>query len=54
MLLEPYYEQRFSNLSHGFRPNRGCHSALRDIWNRWTGTVWFIEGDIQGCLDSAC
>jgi hypothetical protein len=22
-LLEPYYEQRFSNSSHGFRPNRG-------------------------------
>jgi len=51
-LLEPYYEQRFSALSHGFRPNRGCHSALREIANRWTGTVWFIEGDIQGCFDN--
>src|SRR5438876_7902196 len=27
-VLEPYYEQRFSTHSHGFRPNRGCHSAL--------------------------
>jgi group II intron reverse transcriptase/maturase len=51
-LLEPYYEQRFSTLSHGFRPDRGCHSALREILNRWTGTVWFIEGDIQGCFDN--
>src|ERR1700729_1127522 len=33
-LLEPYYEQRFSILSHGFRPNRGCHSALRYIRTR--------------------
>lgn len=52
ILLEPYYEQRFSNRSHGFRPNRGCHSALRDILNTWPGTVWFIEGDIKGCFDN--
>ena len=51
-LLEPYYEQRFSRHSHGFRPNRGCHSALREIQRTWKGTVWFIEGDIKGCYDS--
>lgn len=52
MLLEPYCEQRFSNLSHGLRPNRGCHSALREIPYKWTGTVWPIEGDIKGCFDN--
>jgi len=51
-LLEPYYEQRFSHHSHGFRPKRGCHSALREIRDRWKGTVWFIEGDIKGCFDN--
>jgi len=51
-LLEPYYEPRFSNHSHGFRPERSCHSALREIQGRWTGTVWFIEGDIKGCFDN--
>jgi hypothetical protein len=51
-LLEPYYEQRFSDHSHGFRPNRGCHTALREIQKKWTGTVWFIEGDIKGCFDN--
>jgi len=51
-LLEPYYEQRFSNSSHGFRPNRGCHTALRTIRDTWTATVWFIEGDIKGCFDN--
>jgi len=51
-LLEPYYEQRFSTRSHGFRPNRGCHSALREIRRMWQGTVWFIEGDIKGCYDN--
>jgi group II intron reverse transcriptase/maturase len=50
-LLEAYYEPRFSNLSHGFRPNRGCHSALREV-HKWQGTVWFIEGDIKGCFDN--
>jgi group II intron reverse transcriptase/maturase len=51
-LLEPYYEQRFSPHSHGFRPDRSCHSALREIRDHWKGTVWFIEGDIKGCFDN--
>jgi len=51
-LLEPYYEQRFSSSSHGFRPDRGCHTALREIQDLWKGTVWFIEGDIKGCFDN--
>jgi group II intron reverse transcriptase/maturase len=51
-LLEPYYEQRFSAKSHGFRPNRGCHTALRQIQETWKGTTWFIEGDIKGCFDN--
>jgi len=51
-LLEPYYEQRFSIHSHGFRPNRGCHTALNEIRIYWRGTVWFIEGDIKGCFDN--
>jgi len=51
-LLEPYYEQRSSNHSHGFRPGRGCHSALNEIRKTWKGTVWFIEGDIKGAFDN--
>src|ERR1019366_1048248 len=51
-LLEPYYEQRFSPNSHGFRPKRSCHSALRQVQKYWKGTVWFIEGDIKGCFDN--
>ncbi|MCC6498411.1 MAG: maturase [Propionibacteriaceae bacterium] len=52
LLLEAYYEPQFSNWSHGFRPNRGCHTALTDVKRTWTGTTWFIEGDISGCFDS--
>lgn len=51
LLLEAYYEPQFSDLSHGFRPGRGCHSALRDVAVGWTGTTWFIEGDIAQCFD---
>jgi group II intron reverse transcriptase/maturase len=52
LLLEAYYEPRFSDRSHGFRKRRGCHTALRDIRETWTGTVWFIEGDISDCFGS--
>ncbi len=51
-LLEPYYEQRFSARSHGFRPDRGCHTAILEVRKTWKGTVWFIEGDIKGCFDN--
>jgi group II intron reverse transcriptase/maturase len=52
LLLEAYYEPQFSDRSHGFRPNRGCHTALTEINRTWTGTTWFIEGDISGCFDN--
>jgi group II intron reverse transcriptase/maturase len=51
LLLEAYYEPQFSDHSHGYRPGRGCHTALRDVAVAWTGTTWFIEGDISRCFD---
>ena len=51
MSLEARFEKEFMNSSHGFRPNRSTHSALRDI-TKWTGTKWFIEGDISKYFDS--
>src|SRR5205085_6933104 len=51
MILEAYFEPQFSPRSHGFRPGRGCHTALAEIARTWTGTAWFIEGDIRGCFD---
>ena len=52
MVLEAYYEPQFSKYSHGFRPGRGCHTALDEIRKRWKGVKWFIEGDIKGCFDN--
>lgn len=51
-ILEAYYEPQFSARSHGFRPNRGCHTALSEIKQTWTGTRWFIEGDIAKYYDT--
>ena len=51
LILEAYFEPQFSNHSHGFRPERGCHTALREIYYKWSGTIWFIEGDISQCFD---
>jgi group II intron reverse transcriptase/maturase len=52
LILEAIYDPAFSGYSHGFRKGRGCHTALRDIQETWTGTVWFIEADISDCFTS--
>jgi group II intron reverse transcriptase/maturase len=51
LILELIYEPTFSELSHGFRPNRGCHTAMRQI-SQWSGTQWAIEGAIKGFFDN--
>ena len=52
MILESIYEPTFSEVSHGFRPKRSCHTALMKIQSTFTGAKWFVEGDIQACFDS--
>ncbi|RSM58039.1 RNA-directed DNA polymerase [Kibdelosporangium aridum] len=52
LLLEAYYEPQFSGCSHGFRPGRGCHTALSEVADTWTGTTWFVEGDVADCFGS--
>ena len=52
LLLEAYYEPQFSGRSYGFRPGQGCHDALTHVAESWTGTTWFIEGDISDCFGS--
>ncbi|MBN1621485.1 MAG: group II intron reverse transcriptase/maturase [Endomicrobiales bacterium] len=56
MILEAIYEGNnnpiFRNSSHGFRKERSCHTALRQIMTNWHGTKWLIEGDIEGFFDN--
>jgi retron-type reverse transcriptase len=53
MILESIYEPVFLDTSHGFRKQRSCHTALKDIAHTWRGVKWFIEFDIEGYLDRA-
>jgi retron-type reverse transcriptase len=52
MVLEQIYEPKFLDTSHGFRPSRGCHSALESIRINWTGISWFLEFDVEKYYDS--
>lgn len=50
-LLDAYFEPHMSDHSHGFRPGRGCHTALSEVIHTWKGVHWFIEGDISHCFE---
>ena len=52
LMLESIYEPTFSDQSHGFRMGRSCHTALKYVQKYFTGTKWFVEGDIKGCFDN--
>jgi group II intron reverse transcriptase/maturase len=52
MVLEAVYEPVFLDCSHGFRPNRSCHTALTSLKKEFNGARWFVEGDIRGCFDN--
>ena len=44
-------DRYFHTFSHGFRPNRGCHSAL-DVTMTWGLSPWLIKADIYKCYDT--
>lgn len=52
MVLESVYGPIFLDCSHGFRPDRSCHTALRSLKKEFNGAKWFVEGDIKGCFDN--
>ncbi len=55
LILEAIYDSPygayFHASSHGFRPNRSCHTALREYRHKWSAVNWIIEGDIRACFD---
>jgi group II intron reverse transcriptase/maturase len=55
MVLTAIFEEMFLDCSHGSRPGRSCHTALKHlqlkIGNASTYS-WVIEGDIKGCFDN--
>lgn len=51
-LLSPIYEPCFKNYSHGFRPGRSRHTALRDVRKSFKGCKWILEGNISHFFDN--
>lgn len=54
-ILEPIFESDFYSTSHGFRPQRSCHTAMAQLHQmtapKQKKMNWVIEGDIVGCFD---
>lgn len=51
IILETIFEPEFLDCSHGFRPNRSTHSALRPLYLKGHQHTWVIQGDISKCFD---
>lgn len=51
LILEAIYEPTSSKYSHGFRPERSCHTALATVKREMDGVRWWVEGDIKGFFD---
>jgi group II intron reverse transcriptase/maturase len=51
-VLEPQYEPTFHPNSHGFRPNRGCHTAI-DQARKYLeeGYEWVVDLDLEKFFD---
>ncbi len=53
-ILEAVYEPLFKDVSHGFRPRRSCHTALRslseNLYSLFSGSI--VEIDIKKCFDT--
>ncbi len=52
LILEAIYEPTFSKHSHGFRPDKSCHTALATVKRDMNGVRWWVEGDIKGFFDN--
>ncbi len=53
-ILQRIYEQDFISDSYGFRPERGCHDALRALSHTVEGQPihYIVEADIKGFFDN--
>ena len=54
VILQSIYEQDFSDMSYGFRPNRNCHQALNELDDQIMRNPinHVVEADIKGFFDN--
>ena len=52
-ILEAIYEPRFLNCMYGFRPNRGCHDAIKEVHRQISNEHinHVVDADIKGFFD---
>ena len=52
-ILEAIYEPRFLNCMYGFRSNRGCHNAIKELYKSLNNTkiCYIVDADIKGFFD---
>lgn len=53
LVIEPIFESAFCDGSYGFRPERGCHDALREV-DRWlkAGYTHVVDADLRSYFDT--
>lgn len=53
MVLEPIFEREFAEQSYGFRPERGCLSALGRVEDLLeAGNTWVVDVDLRRFFDT--
>ncbi|CAM9163740.1 unnamed protein product [Ectocarpus fasciculatus] len=52
LVLSAVFEPAFCRHSHGFRPDKGFHSCLREIKEEFTDTHWFLKGELPGFIET--
>jgi len=53
LVIEPLFEADFLDCSHGFRPRRNAHQAIRAIERGWrVGLRWVVDVDLQSYFDT--
>jgi RNA-directed DNA polymerase len=54
-VLEPVFEPTFHPSSHGFRPGRGCHTAVEEAKQHLEdGYGWVVDIDLEKFFDRVC
>jgi len=53
-ILEAIYEPKFLENMYGFRPQSGCHDAIKEVYNRmYRGKInYIVDADIKGFFDN--
>lgn len=51
VLLEPVFEPTFSDYSHGFRPGRTQHTALKQVRRDFSDAIWMYRSDLRGLFE---